>query len=80
MIPDECELGGSSAAPRVRPLLISKVNTVAMFALAAGALTGDAWGVPGPDAVHAGVMLVASTTVASSAAYAHNIMRGSWRA
>jgi len=79
MMPGE-GAGGSAAAPRVQPLLVSKLNTGATFALAAAALASDAWGVPDADAVDACVMLVAGTTVASSFAYVQQFSAGRWRA
>jgi len=56
-------------APPIRPLLISKANTVLQIALAAGALMlagygwGDAW------VLNALVVAVAASTIASGAAY-----------
>jgi len=55
--------------PQIRPLMVSKVNTVAQIILAAGALLlagygwGDAW------ALEAMVVAVTATTIASGAAY-----------
>jgi|APGre2960657444_1045066.scaffolds.fasta_scaffold00257_7 cardiolipin synthase len=68
----------AAAAPRVQPLLVSKVNTVAQIALGAAALASDAWGMPGAQAIEWGVQGVAATTVASSAAYGLNVLRGRW--
>jgi len=55
--------------PAIRPLLISKVNTVAQIALAAAALFTAGFGPALAPAVEAMVWLVAATTLASGAAY-----------
>lgn len=61
--------GPAPAAPLVRPLLISKVNTCFQLGLV-GACMLDAWlGWPGPAAVDAGAAATAATTVASTLAY-----------
>ena len=57
------------AAPLVKPLFISKVNTCFQLGLV-GACIGHSWlGVPGEAWIWAGSYLTAGTTLASSVAY-----------
>ena len=60
---------GSHAAPRVQPLLVSKLNTVLQIGTATAALATAAWGLPGQEVVDAGVLACAGTTVVSGAVY-----------
>jgi cardiolipin synthase len=78
MVPAESSGGGGGAdggaraapaAPLVRPLMVSKVNTALIFVLAAAALSHDAWGAPDADALAAGAALAGVTTAASGVAY-----------
>ena len=56
--------------PLMKPLMISKVNTVMQLALAAGCV-GRVWAEwPDPDAIHALEVVTAGTTAASCMAYA----------
>lgn len=54
---------------RIRPLMISKANTVAQIALAALALLLAGFGLSAPMLLDAMIVLVAATTLASGAAY-----------
>lgn len=54
---------------RIRPLLVSKANTVAQIALAALALFLAGWHVAAPGLLSAMIWLVAATTIGSGAAY-----------
>ncbi|KAL6751029.1 hypothetical protein V8C86DRAFT_736083 [Haematococcus lacustris] len=56
--------------PFMRPLLVSKLNTVLQLALVAGCMGGAAFGVPDPHALQALEVATASTTAASLLAYA----------
>lgn len=62
--------------PAIRPLLVSKVNTVAQIALAALALGLTGYAIEAPLLLEALVWLVAATTLASGAAYVASAMRG----
>jgi len=62
--------------PLMRPLYISKVNTVLQLALVSGCLA-DAWvGLPGADALRVLELATAVTTAASCAAYARKYAEG----
>ncbi len=54
---------------RIRPLMVSKANTVAQIALAALALLLAGFGLSAPMLLDAMIVLVAITTLASGAAY-----------
>lgn len=54
---------------RIRPLLISKANTLAQIALAALALLLSGFGLAAPLLLEASIWVVAATTLASGAAY-----------
>ena len=71
---------GSPAAPRVQPLLVSKLNTVLQIGTATAALATAAWGLPGQEVVDAGVLACAGTTVVSGAMYLRMAMSGRYRA
>ncbi len=62
-------------APSIRPLFISKLNTVLQIGLAALALFATGHGWPGPQLVEAVVWIVAASTVASGAAYVVQVAR-----
>ncbi|GAQ82308.1 Cardiolipin Synthase [Klebsormidium nitens] len=60
---------GEGGAPKVRPLFISKANTVFQLALVGSALTHLAYGVPAPAGVSALCYLVGTTTILSWIGY-----------
>lgn len=60
----------------MRPLLVSKVNTVLQLALVSGCLSHAWLGLPGPDTLNALELLTAATTAASCGAYAHKYAAG----
>lgn len=68
------------AAPRVQPLLLSKLNTVLQVGVATAALSAAAWGMPSQEVVDAGVWACAGTTVASGAIYLRMALTGRYRA
>jgi cardiolipin synthase len=78
--PDGSGVAGSHAAPRVQPLLVSKLNTVLQIGTATAALATSAWGMPGQEVVDAGVLACAGTTVVSGAMYLRMAMSGRYRA
>jgi cardiolipin synthase len=78
--PDGSDAAGSHAAPRVQPLLVSKLNTVLQIGTATAALATSAWGMPGQEVVDAGVLACAGTTVVSGAMYLRMAMSGRYRA
>lgn len=55
--------------PRIRPLMISKANTVAQIALAAIALLLAGFALHAPVLLETGIWLVTATTLASGIAY-----------
>ncbi len=59
----------AGARPQIKPILLSKANTVAQIALVASALSMAAYGLPSAMVTQALVWIVAATTVASGAAY-----------
>lgn len=60
-----------TGVPLMRPLMISKANTVLQLSLVAGCL-GQAWVAwPDPNSLHLLELATASTTAASCLAYAH---------
>ncbi|MFC0408504.1 CDP-alcohol phosphatidyltransferase family protein [Roseomonas elaeocarpi] len=62
--------------PAIRPLFISKVNTVLQILLAATALMFQGWRIDAPILLDALVWLTAAVTVASGAAYVRAVLRG----
>jgi cardiolipin synthase len=62
--------------PAIRPIFVSKVNTVAQIALAALALLLAGFGLAAPELLTAGIWAVATTTVMSGAAYVADTLRG----
>jgi cardiolipin synthase len=62
-------IGGSSSLPLMRPLLISKVNTVLQLALVCGCMSHAWQGLPDTSALHYLELLTASTTISSLLAY-----------
>ena len=59
----------TGAPPRIRPILVSKVNTALQLVLVGAALAWAAFGEPGAVVVSVLVWATAATTVASGAAY-----------
>lgn len=73
------ETGAAAAEGGVgymRPLLISKANTVLQLVLVGGYLTQEAYGWPGGEAVAALEAATAATTVLSGVMYGVKAMRG----
>ena len=64
--------------PRIRPILVSKLNTALQIALAALALFLAGFGFDAPSLLGAAVWAVAGTTVASGAAYVWAVLRRPW--
>jgi len=62
--------------PAIRPLLVSKLNTLMQIALAAAALLLAGFGLDGGPLLPALIGLVTGTTVASGAAYVRDAARG----
>lgn len=66
------------SAPPMRPLMISKVNTVFQLALIAGCLSSHAASWPAQDVLDILEVTTAATTVASFTAYAVRAASGKW--
>lgn len=62
--------------PEIRPLLVSKVNTLLQIVLAGVVLLRAAYGIPGPMLVEVLVWAVAASTLASGGAYVARWVRG----
>lgn len=62
--------------PEIRPLFVSKANTVLQIVLAGVVLLQAAYGIPGAVVVEALVWAVAASTLASGVAYVAHWVRG----
>ena len=68
--------GQAPAAPGVKPIFISKLNTVFQIGLVAGAISSAGLGWPPREAVDGLGYLTAATTVASGAIYVRLYTKG----